>query len=139
MAISEQVFESPSFTKRVTTIDPLQTTNETTTTAWTISVPTNKAFYIKVDYIANNTAYTSAIGGLVQAVFMRASGNVTRTASSDSSGLLSTLLSSFVAVQPKVNIVANNTGGNFINITVTGVAATTLNWHLEITSYMNND
>lgn len=137
MAITLETKTYPSYTKTTYIVDPLQTTNATVTVGYTIPIATNKAAYTRVEFVANNTAYTNAVGGVAQAVFFRASGNLSRTSTPDSQGLISTLLSNF-AITPRVNIVAN-TANQSIEVRVTGVAATTINWHLEITNYLSND
>lgn len=128
---------SESFTKYLYTIDPFSTSNATPQVAYSIPLPQNKAAYVYIQYNNNNTGYTSASGGNVQAVFLRATGNIARTDASTSKGLLAMVLGNFAVSQPAVDIVAN-TVAQTIDVQLTGKLSTPINWHLEITVYMSN-
>lgn len=136
MAIIQQS-TATDYTKTNYALDSIQTTTGTQTTAYSIPININQSGYIVVSFIANSAAYSTVIGGNVQAVFARASGNISRTSSTTASGLMANVVSSFLVTQPSVDIVAN-TGTQAIDIKITGVASTTINWHLEIISYTSN-
>lgn len=128
---------STAYTKNTYVIDLITTTDGTQTTAYSIPINANQAGYVIVSFVANNSAYGAVVGGNVQAVFARASGNVSRTSSTTASGLMASIVSSFLVTQPSVDIVAN-TSIQSIDTKVTGVASTTIKWQLEITSYLSN-
>lgn len=138
MTITVETIISASFTKSVYTIDPLATTSAVQQIAYSIPVPFSKSAYVECRFICNNGTYTSASGGFAMAVFLRgASGDVSRTATSSATGLIASILSNFLVVQPSVDIVAT-ASTQTIDLKVTGLTATALAWHLELTVFMNN-
>lgn len=128
---------APSYNKNVYIIDPISTTDGTQTVAYSIPIGVNQAGYVIANFVANNSTYGAVIGGNVQAVFARASGNVSRTSSTTASGLMASIVSSFLVTQPSVDIVANTSTQN-VEIMITGIASTTIKWQLEIISYTSN-
>ncbi len=136
MANSETINISQSYTKITKIIDPYQTTNATQQTAYSIAIPQNKAVYVMAVFFASDAGFTSCVGGKGEATFLRASGNLVRSSGNTSSGLLTTILGNFLLGQPSIDLVAN-TSTQSIDVRVTGKLATTINWRLEVTYYIN--
>lgn len=138
MAITRQIIKSQSYTKTVYTIDPFVTSNGTQTTAFSVALPAGKAASCVCEYVDNNSTSSNASGGFARAVFYRPTGgNVARTSANSSQGLFANLLGNFTGAQPSVDIVAN-VGTQSIDLKVTGKAATSISWHLELVVYMSN-
>lgn len=103
----------------------VQTTDATTTDIMSIPVAQNEAIVVNVKVIAAISDYSAAIGGTVIHTFRRATGNVTAvggetdTTSEDSAGT------------PTVNCVADTTNQT-VDVRVTGVAAETWNWEVQV-------
>lgn len=135
--MSYQLTYGTSFNKNVIVVDPYQTTSGTQGTAYSIPIATNQAAQVVVNFTASTSTFSSVVGGSATAVFARASGDMARTSSTTATGLLTQLLGNFTLAQPSIDIVAN-TSTQAIDVKLTGQAGVTINWHLEITTYMTN-
>lgn len=135
--ITTDIKISASFTKTIYTIDPVQTTNATPQIAISVPILNNQSAYAVCQFNCTNTAFTNSSGGSVSAVFMRAGGDVTRTNISTATGLIASILSNFLIVQPSIDMVAT-AATQTIDLKVTGTATTTINWHLELVVYTSN-
>ena len=108
--------------------DTAQTTNATPTVVATVPVSTNQAVTVTVGFTGVKTTYVDTLGGQVVGTFSRAAGNIARA----STPLISTI-NSLALATAGISLVAN-TGTQTVDITLTGVAATTIKWSYQITS-----
>lgn len=131
MSTFERTSESEGVRDRVRVSDIVTTTNATQQTAFQIPVPVNTCFRIDV-YCLVRKSDNSGMAIITESVgFRRVAGNVIRA--TGSSGLLKPLTDVVgdLPTTPDMDIVANTTDQT-IDIKVTGIASTTLNWALRI-------
>lgn len=113
-------------------LDPVQTTNATQSTIDSILVAENQLVDINIQARGKTSTGTNFVMITFRATFGRATGgNITRTSSSTSSGLISEILSNFIGLNPSIDAVAN-TSTQSIDIKLTGKASTTINWSFLI-------
>lgn len=102
------------------------TTNSTQTTAFSIAVPQNENYVVKVKILAYQSDYSKSNSGEVLGVFVRGTGNVSRdgTLIKNTSGALS---------GAGIDMVAN-TSTQAIDIKISGTSATVIwNFSVELT------
>lgn len=132
MSQNQQKTINPTYTIDRVVIDPLQTTDATVTVAYSFPVNQNQGVRLKINGVATNSGFTAVVSHTdFVCTFLRGTGNVARTSVSDTSGVTGGIQGTFVIPQPLINAVAN-TGTQSIDVTVTGKAATTINWNLQI-------
>lgn len=102
------------------------TSNATPTVAYSVPLSTAQAVYIDINYINTTAAHTNAMSGEVKGLFYRAAGNITQGGS-----LVSQVINTLALSTATVTIVAN-TSTQKADITITGIAATTVNWTLSV-------
>lgn len=105
------------------------TTNATPSVVYSVPVPQNSAYVVIVRLLVYRADYSSARGGTTIGVFVRGAGNIAQ------SGTLVNQLSGLLT-GATVTMTAN-TGTQRADITVTGIAATNLNWNLSIDVLVN--
>ena len=137
MPTNRRTQRSGTTRRRIEIPDGYTTTDATTTTAFSISVSTNRVFYIQVRFLYNISDYSAAGLMVLEGTFRRASGNIVRA--SQNSGIIPPIIKSsgdFTGQQPSCDLVAN-TSTNAIDIKITGKASTTINWQFEIITIRN--
>lgn len=138
MSYYRQKQDAADTRRNVRVIPKVTTTDATPTTAFSIALGQQRPTYVQVRATVIQSDFSKAGGLEAVGAFRRASGgNVTRA--SGSGGLSLPLLRSindFVGLSPSMNLTAN-TGTQSVDVVVTGLSGTTLNWHLEIISLQN--
>lgn len=122
---------NPTYTVDKVIIDPYQTTNATQSTAYSMPIGQSQGASVTVSFTAINSGFSNIAAGKIEATFLRASGNLSRTAVTSNAGLMQSVLGNFTGTQPSVDIAAD-TGTNAIDFKVTGKVSATINWNLEI-------
>ncbi len=134
-----RIIQNNTTTRRnVRIVDKVQTTNATPAIAYSVPLGQGRASFIQAKAIAVQSDFSHTQSLDIQAGFRRASGgNVTKSTPANNRGFL---ISSgdFSGASPDIDIVAN-TGTQSIDVTVTGKAATTINWYIELLSIQNID
>jgi hypothetical protein len=124
----------PAFNDLTATIDPLNTTNATAKTAFSIPLKQNQDVGIQVTWYASDSTHTNAAFGTAQGMFTRSTGNVTLQGSPLNN--IQTNITALIGI-PTVTMVAN-TSTQSIDIKVTGNATSTFSWHLKINYLPSN-
>jgi len=136
MAENRQIQNSTTTRRNVRVIESITTTNATPTVAYAIPLGETRASFIQAKCIALKSDFSAAQSIDIQAGFRRASGgNVTKSTPTNNKGF-EVSSGDFSGASPSVNLVAN-TGAQTIDVQVTGKAATTINWHIELLSIQN--
>jgi hypothetical protein len=138
MAETRIIQNSPTTRRNIRVLDRVQTTDATPTVAYSIPLGQGRVSFIQAKVIAVQSDFSHAQSLDIQAGFRRASGgNVTKSTPANNRGFL---ISSgdFTGTSPDIDIVAN-TGNQTIDVQITGKAATTINWYLELLSIQNLD
>lgn len=129
--------DSLSVRRRIRVPEIFQTTNAVQQTAVQIDVPASTAWYIKVRAVAYQSDFSKSASYEEEACFRRASaGNVIRA--SANGGVSKPILSALgdFIILPDLDVVAN-TSSQTIDIKVTGIASTTINWIFDIQTLRN--
>jgi len=123
---------------RRTIPDGVQTTGNTPTVAFSVSIAENSAVYVMCKFVYSTTTKSNAGWAVAEAAFRRPTGgNVTRSSGSGgASAAQQRAQTDFTGALPTVDIVAN-TSTQTADIVITGKAATTIDWIFENVSLRN--
>lgn len=100
----------------------LQTLNATTTTMMSISTISNTGFTIKASLVGIKSDYTKVYGSEMYAVFKNNGGTLTQISTTDV-----TAKTDFATATSTIDF-----SGTDVRVRVTGEAATTINWNLQV-------
>lgn len=138
MAETRIIQNSPTTRRNRRVLERTQTANNTPTVAYSIPLGQGRVTSVEAHATVIQSDFSRAGSVFAEGVFRRAvGGNVTRA--SGNGGISKPLLRSigdFTGVMPSIDLVAN-TANQTIDLEVTGLNATTLNWHIEINSLQN--
>jgi len=138
MSETRIIQNSPTARRNIRVLDRVQTTDATPAVAYSIPLGQGRVSFIQAKVIAIQSDFSHAQSLDIQAGFRRASGgNVTKSTPANNRGFLVSS-GDFSGTAPDIDIVAN-TSAQTIDIQITGKAATTINWYIELLSIQNLD
>ncbi len=135
-AENRQIQNSTTTRRNIRVIDVVTTTDATPTVAYAVPLGEQRASFIQAKCIALQSNFGAAQSIDIQAGFRRASGgNVIKSTPANNKGF-EVSNGDFSGASPSIDIVAN-TGNQTIDVQVTGKAATTIKWYIELLSIQN--
>lgn len=124
----------PTYTKQKINLGSTQTTNATPIVAYSIPMTTNQMLFVNIMFSCSDSTWSKGLAqSPIAAYFLRATGNITNASTTIGIGLNINL----TLVPPTLTFVVNNTTQS-VDITVTGQASTTYNWHIEGNYILSN-
>lgn len=123
-----------TYSKKRINLDAIQTTNNTPQVVYSIPMTTNQMVFVNVMFSCSDSTWSKGLAlSPIAAYFLRATGNITNANTTISIGLNINL----TLLPPTLTFVVNNTT-QAVDITVTGQASTTYNWHIEGNYILSN-
>lgn len=124
----------PTYSKTKINLGSVQTTNATPTVVTSIPMNTNQMLFVNIMFSCSDSTWSKGLAqSPISAYFLRATGNITSASTTISVGLNINL----TLTPPTLTFVVNNTT-QAVDITVTGQASTTYNWHIEGNYILSN-
>lgn len=129
----------PTYSVVTFTIDPFQTTNNTQQTIGSFPVSVNQAVSV-INFEATGVVsdYSDFVEANMQAAFLRASGNVSRTSNNATNGLIRNVFTSTGLLNTITIDAVANTSTQAIDFKVTGQTSKTINWNFLFTIKYTN-